>query len=81
MECPQDTCTGRIVCRSESSGRIDDNASSVKKRFDTFEAETLPNLDNLSSFTKIIRVNSNQTKDEVFDCICKEFQTNLSHYF
>jgi UMP-CMP kinase len=73
LECPEEICFKRILVRSESSGRIDDNVSSLKKRFDTFQCETVPNVDeNLAKVTKIIKIKSDKGAQEVFEEICVE---------
>jgi UMP-CMP kinase len=74
LDCPEEVCSKRILLRSESSGRIDDNVNSLKKRFNTFEIETVPNLDeNLAKLTKIIKIKSDKNAHEVFEEICVEF--------
>ena len=40
--CSSDLMLERIRSRGESSGRVDDNEETFKKRFDTFEKQTLP---------------------------------------
>ena len=37
--------TERLLGRAKSSGRVDDNESTIKKRLKTFEEQTLPVLD------------------------------------
>lgn len=32
----------RLLGRAETSGRVDDNPEAIKKRFETFEAQTKP---------------------------------------
>ena len=34
--------TARLLKRAESSGRVDDNEETIKKRLETFFAQTLP---------------------------------------
>ena len=36
---------GRILKRSETSGRSDDNIEAIKKRFVTYSNETMPVID------------------------------------
>jgi adenylate kinase family enzyme len=72
LNCPEEVCELRIKKRGESSGRIDDNDVSLKKRFTTFWNETVPNLENLAQVTKVIKVNSDNPPDEVFQNICFE---------
>lgn len=45
--CPLSVLTDRILARAETSGRSDDNLQSAKKRFRTFEEETVPIVDTL----------------------------------
>jgi hypothetical protein len=46
-QCPFAVLEARIVERGKDSGRSDDNLGSVKKRFRTFEADTIPVIDAL----------------------------------
>ena len=46
-DCPLETLQKRILSRGESSGRSDDNIKSAKKRFDTFQNETMPVVEKL----------------------------------
>lgn len=46
-QCPLDVLEQRILERAKDSGRADDNLESVKKRFKTFEADTVPVIDTL----------------------------------
>ena len=41
-ECPEQVLEERLLKRGESSGRSDDNIESIRKRFKTFQAETMP---------------------------------------
>lgn len=43
--CPEETLIGRLLERGKSSGRADDNLTSVKARFETFAKETAPLLE------------------------------------
>eukprot|EP01018_Ginkgo_biloba_P020096 Gb_09605 [translate_table: standard] len=42
LECTSEVMEKRLLQRGETSGRIDDNVETIKKRFKTFEEETLP---------------------------------------
>jgi UMP-CMP kinase len=48
--------TQRILERAKASRRTDDNPESLKKRFDTFERETLPVIEYYSKQNKVIKV-------------------------
>ena len=41
-DCPQDVLEARIMSRAETSGRSDDNLTSARKRFRTFQMQTMP---------------------------------------
>lgn len=42
FECSEQTLEERLLERGKTSGRADDNIASIKKRFKTFEMETIP---------------------------------------
>ncbi|KNE64646.1 hypothetical protein AMAG_10003 [Allomyces macrogynus ATCC 38327] len=42
FSCAPDTLVARLLKRGETSGRADDNAESIRKRIDTFQAATVP---------------------------------------
>lgn len=72
LDCSQENCTKRIQIRAQNSGRIDDNSDSLKKRFDVFFNETMPNYVNLEKVTKVIKVNADSDKDTVFQNVTVE---------
>lgn len=80
LDCPVEKCSDRISIRSQSSGRIDDNSNSLKKRFCTFEAETLPNIKYLEEITKIVRVESGKDSIAVFNDICEKLDGLLDSF-
>ena len=41
-DCPHPELERRILARAETSGRSDDNLITARKRFDTFETQTMP---------------------------------------
>ncbi len=53
----------RVTKRAESSGRTDDNMESLKKRFKTFEGETLPVIDYFRKKGKVIEVRISSMND------------------
>ena len=42
FECLAETMTARLLKRAETSGRMDDNEETIKKRLETFFTQTLP---------------------------------------
>ena len=49
LHCPKEELTKRLLERGKTSGRADDNIDSVLKRFDTFENESLPVVEQLEA--------------------------------
>lgn len=47
LHCPKEELKKRLLERGETSGRADDNVETVLKRFDTFEKESLPVVEEL----------------------------------
>lgn len=47
LHCPKEELKKRLLERGETSGRADDNVETVLKRFDTFEKESLPVVEQL----------------------------------
>jgi adenylate kinase family enzyme len=61
----------------QTSGRVDDNQDSLKKRFVTFQDETIPNLNNLKEVTSVLSVNADRSRDEIFEDISQLFDNIL----
>jgi hypothetical protein len=74
LECPDEICTERILKRSLTSGRSDDNIKTLEKRFKTFQSETLPvinYMDKSHSYVNakrnlVNRINSNNAISEAY---------------
>lgn len=56
----------RLMKRGESSGRVDDNEETIKKRLQTFHDITKPVIDYYESQGKLKRVDSEKAPDDVF---------------
>ena len=52
--------------RGESSGRVDDNEETIKKRLETFHDITKPVIDYYEKQGKVRRVNSEKAPNDVF---------------
>jgi UMP-CMP kinase len=66
FECPYDVLEKRILGRARYSGRSDDNVESIKLRFDTFKAETLPTVELFKSRNKCVEVDTSQDRQAVY---------------
>ena len=67
LECPKAEMEKRLLKRGETSGRSDDNKSTILKRFDTFLQESLPVVkyyDDLQPGLVLEVTNSLQSKEQ-----------------
>ncbi|CAF2863901.1 unnamed protein product [Rotaria sp. Silwood2] len=64
--------TERLVKRGETSGRIDDNEETIKKRLVTFHQETQPILGYYGKQGKLITIDANRRTDEIFEDVSLE---------
>ena len=74
LDADEDTMLQRIIERSKTSGRNDDNIDSLKKRFATFRNETMPIVDQFSAQGKTKKINALRSIDDVFEDIQKAFE-------
>jgi UMP-CMP kinase len=58
--------TNRILGRSESSGRSDDNLNSILKRFKVYNEETKFVIDHFQNLNKLVEVNSEGEVEAIF---------------
>jgi UMP-CMP kinase len=73
MDADEETMIARIIERSKTSGRNDDNIESLRKRFATFRNETMPIVDFYEKQGKCKRINGLNSIDEVFAELQKTF--------
>ncbi|HUG11557.1 MAG TPA: nucleoside monophosphate kinase [Opitutaceae bacterium] len=66
LECPYPVLEKRILGRAKWSGRSDDNIESVKLRFDTFKAETLPTVEFFKSQGRCVDIDTSQDRPAVY---------------
>ena len=71
FECPYGELEKRILGRAKYSGRSDDNLESLKIRFDTYKAETLPTLDVFRSRDKVVQVDASRSREQVYAMVRK----------
>ncbi|MCL4148203.1 UNVERIFIED_CONTAM: hypothetical protein GTU68_021706 [Idotea baltica] len=69
MECPYEVLEKRILGRAKYSGRGDDNVESMKLRFDTFKAETLPTVELFKSKDKCVELDTSKDRQTVYALI------------
>jgi UMP-CMP kinase len=66
FECPCAVLERRILGRARYSGRSDDNVESLKLRFDTFKAETLPTVEHFKGQGKCVEIDTSQDRQAVY---------------
>ncbi len=66
FECPYEVLEQRILGRAKYSGRSDDNVESMRLRFDTFKAKTLPTLELFQRKGKVVEVDASQPREAVY---------------
>mmetsp|Transcript_31000 Transcript_31000/g.56314 ORF Transcript_31000/g.56314 Transcript_31000/m.56314 type:complete len:235 (+) Transcript_31000:78-782(+) len=66
IECSEKVMEERLINRGKTSGRSDDNIETIRKRFKTFQEETVPVLTLLASRMAINKVNSDPGIDNVW---------------
>ncbi|ORY44411.1 ADK-domain-containing protein [Rhizoclosmatium globosum] len=64
FNCPLDTLEARLLERGKTSGRADDNIDTIRKRFKTFQEESLPVVGHFGS--RVLKIESTGTVDEVY---------------
>lgn len=65
-DCPEKVMESRLLERGKTSGRSDDNAESIRKRFRTFIDTSMPVIDYYEKIGKVIKVDATPTPDKVF---------------
>ena len=69
FQCPYDVLEKRILARAKYTGRCDDNVESMKLRFDTFRAETLPTVELFKGKQKCIEIDTSQDRQAVYGLV------------
>ncbi|XP_043203483.1 adenylate kinase isoenzyme 1-like isoform X3 [Amphibalanus amphitrite] len=70
FELSDEVMTQRLMKRGETSGRVDDNEETIKKRLQTFHEHSQPVVCHYEQRCKTI--NAERSVDEIFEDVCKE---------
>lgn len=65
-DCPEAEMERRLLERGKTSGRSDDNAASIRKRFHTFVDTSMPVVDSFSHQGRVVKIDATATPDAVF---------------
>lgn len=75
FDCSEQTMENRLLQRGLTSGRTDDNADSIRKRFITYKESTKPIIDYFDKLGLVNKIDADQTVEQVFiqvkDCMEK----------
>ena len=66
FDVPESIMQERLLNRGKTSGRADDNAESIAKRFKTFEDTSMPVVDYFEKMGKVVRVEAVKGPEEVY---------------
>lgn len=77
FDCPEEVMLERLMERGKTSGRVDDNIESIKKRFKTFEETSMPVINMFAEQNKVIKINCNQSVEHVYQDVQKNIKTRL----
>ena len=69
FECPYEELKKRILGRAKHSGRTDDNVESIKLRFDTFKAETLPTVELFKKSGRCFEIDTSVERPLVYEVV------------
>jgi UMP-CMP kinase len=66
FECPEDVLISRLLERSKTSGRVDDDIDVIRKRFDTYREESLPIIEMYDRDGKVRKIVADRSIEEVY---------------
>jgi adenylate kinase len=69
FDCPEEVMEARLLKRGETSGRSDDNAATIRKRFETFVSQSMPVISHYEQLGKCHRISAIPTPEEVFEAV------------
>lgn len=66
LNCPEEVMETRLMKRGETSGRDDDNAESIRKRFRTFVETSMPVVEAYEEQGKVVKIEAVGGVEEVY---------------
>ncbi|KAB8202296.1 UMP-CMP kinase family protein [Aspergillus parasiticus SU-1] len=79
LDCPEEVMEKRLLKRGETSGRDDDNAESIRKRFRTFVETSMPVVKAFEEQNKVVSVSATGSVEEVYARIQEGFKARGVH--
>jgi len=77
FDCTEETMLKRLLKRGETSGRIDDNPESIKKRFRTFKETSFPVIEYFAKQGKIVTIDATDSPEGVYAQVKRELVDKL----
>eukprot|EP00879_Flechtneria_rotunda_P010196 GHRR01010659.1.p1 GENE.GHRR01010659.1~~GHRR01010659.1.p1 ORF type:complete len:366 (+),score=147.50 GHRR01010659.1:558-1655(+) len=77
FDCPEEVMEQRLLKRGETSGRTDDNAETIRKRFNTFVEQSLPVITHYDQLGKCHRISAVPLPDQVFEEVQKAIEEKV----
>jgi UMP-CMP kinase len=81
FDCPEEEMQKRLLNRGKTSGRSDDNAESIKKRFKVFVETSMPVVDYFDSQGRVVKVVATKSPDEVYKETKEKLEARLGNNF
>ncbi|KAL0939054.1 uridylate kinase [Colletotrichum truncatum] len=76
-DCPEAVMEGRLLERGKTSGRADDNAESIRKRFRTFVETSMPVVDYFEKEGRVVKLDATPPPQEVYARTRQELSKRL----
>jgi UMP-CMP kinase len=74
FECPEEEMLKRLLKRGETSGRVDDNLESIRKRFKTFRDTSYPVIEEYQKQNKLVQITCLDSPDQVYQRVHSVFE-------
>lgn len=74
----EDTLVKRCLHRAQTSGRVDDNIDTIKKRLHTYTTATAPVVDYYQKKGKLVKIPSEGTVDEIFKVVVEHLDKAMA---
>eukprot|EP00741_Cyanophora_paradoxa_P011392 tig00020556_g11003.t1 len=65
LDAPLEVLQRRLLLRAETSGRSDDKLETMRRRFEVFEAESLPVIERYAALELLSRVDASRSRQDV----------------
>ena len=72
FDCPEEVLEARLLNRGE--GRADDNIETIRKRFKTYQDQTMPVIEHYKGLDKVRKVKTDVGIDQVWEVVSGLFK-------